>query len=369
MTLTECFPRVFSLVFVPYGDRSILFVDTYGLPPIRLSSHSSDIQKGDGYRWYYAFSIAFLVHLGWSPIIRDLFGLKRRSNRNIEKGEDGARAQMIEEFVCLLLFRDTEHLSRPPTDDLIHEIMDATRLLEVSSAGTSRWAAAIGTGIELFTYLKSNLGGTIEVDLDNNRLVWRDLPAHMSEHAHSEQQPKAEGSAFIRSVGCYELIVVESKPNVVEVFAEVVGSGLVNLGSKAEEWSLNESDGFRWHDLYHLSNFAILGWSAVCKAMLRLDDNQSPSSGMMGMRAALLEEALIARFYTEISSNVDAETAAKRLGRLAHRLSFQTKIQEITPENWSMSFLTGYRLMSEAKTFGGGKLRVDVNESVISFVR
>src|SRR5262249_25024453 len=54
----------------------------------------------DDYRFHDVFHVAFAVHLGWSPVLRALFHLKRKSKPEIDENQDGARAILIEEGVA-----------------------------------------------------------------------------------------------------------------------------------------------------------------------------------------------------------------------------------------------------------------------------
>ena len=58
----------------------------------------------DDYRFHDVFHLAFIAHLGWSPVLRGLFKLKRKSNPEIDENEDGARASLIEEGVSTFIF-------------------------------------------------------------------------------------------------------------------------------------------------------------------------------------------------------------------------------------------------------------------------
>ena len=46
----------------------------------------------DDYRFHDVFHIAYAVHLGWSPVLRALFRVKRKSSPKTDENEDGARA-------------------------------------------------------------------------------------------------------------------------------------------------------------------------------------------------------------------------------------------------------------------------------------
>ncbi len=58
----------------------------------------------DGYRFHDVFHLSYLVHLGWSPVIRALLKIKRKSKPEIDENEDGARANIIEEGIATWIF-------------------------------------------------------------------------------------------------------------------------------------------------------------------------------------------------------------------------------------------------------------------------
>ena len=58
----------------------------------------------DDYRFHDVFHLAYAAILGWSPVMRSLFKLKRKSNPKIDENEDGARAILIEEGVATWIF-------------------------------------------------------------------------------------------------------------------------------------------------------------------------------------------------------------------------------------------------------------------------
>src|SRR5690606_16455702 len=64
--------------------------------------------EDDGYRFHDIFHFGYLANLGWSPVLRKLLNKKRKSNSLIDENEDGARAQIIEELISLLIYSDSK---------------------------------------------------------------------------------------------------------------------------------------------------------------------------------------------------------------------------------------------------------------------
>jgi|HubBroStandDraft_6_1064221.scaffolds.fasta_scaffold724112_2 hypothetical protein len=51
-----------------------------------------------------SFYLAYVVVLGWSPVIRKLINRKRKSHSNVDSGENGGRAIANEEGISTLVF-------------------------------------------------------------------------------------------------------------------------------------------------------------------------------------------------------------------------------------------------------------------------
>ena len=221
----------------------------------------------------------------------------------------------------------------------------------------------------MFHYLQKSNGAGITIDLEERSLEWRRLSKARDAEPHPNELKRKTPSPFRRATGKYSLYILETKPETVEVFSNLESGGLVNLGSKAEEWSIDTSDNFRWHDLFHLSFFTVCGWSVVCKTMLGLDDETVPRSGIMGIRGAIIEEAIISRFFTEISSNKDPAEAAEIAAIGACIICKDTKLSSIGKVSWKEALIKGHSLMTEAVKLGGGTLKIDLDTSSIEFVR
>lgn len=125
----------------------------------------------DAYRYHDALHIAFMAVLHWSPVVRGLTKIKRRSNKEFDRVEHGARARDLEEALSALL----KEFSKKKNDfkdirDIDTEVRDVIRLvvgtLEVKSVPIHKWATAIQTGFKLMKDLEQNKGGFLSVDLD-----------------------------------------------------------------------------------------------------------------------------------------------------------------------------------------------------------
>ena len=62
---------------------------------------TDNAHANDGYRFHDVFHWTFAVILGWSPIVRKLLNVKRRSVPRFDEVEDGGRAAVVEEAVTV----------------------------------------------------------------------------------------------------------------------------------------------------------------------------------------------------------------------------------------------------------------------------
>ena len=134
--------------------------------------------EADDYRFHDVFHVAYAVHLGWSPILRGLFRVKRRSRPTIDENEDGARAGLIEEGIATFifgraldrnLFEGLNHLDF----DLLKMVQGFVRGFESERCALWQWERAILDGYKVFRELKKHRRGFIVADLEAHTLEFR----------------------------------------------------------------------------------------------------------------------------------------------------------------------------------------------------
>ena len=132
----------------------------------------------DDYRFHDVFHIAYAVHLEWSPILRGLLGVKRKSDPRVDENEDGARAAIIEEGIAAFvfgralernLFSGLERLDF----DLLKVVHGFVKGFEADRCAYWQWERAILEGYKVFRALKKARGGVIMADLDQHVLEFR----------------------------------------------------------------------------------------------------------------------------------------------------------------------------------------------------
>jgi NTP pyrophosphatase (non-canonical NTP hydrolase) len=136
--------------------------------------------REDGYRYHDAVHIAFVVFLGWSPVLRGLLRLKRKSKLEVDRVQDGARAQDLEEALSSILAEMSESRNHfAHESDVDGEVRDMIRRvvsnLEVAKAPIWQWARAISNGYNVMAELIKNKGGYVLADLDQQIIEFHKL--------------------------------------------------------------------------------------------------------------------------------------------------------------------------------------------------
>lgn len=130
----------------------------------------------DDYRFHDVFHLANAAILGWSPVIRALFKLKRKSNPHIDENEDGARAILIEEGVTTWIFNHATRLNYFSTIKsldyaLLKAIKELVQGYEVATCPLWLWEEAILEGYEIFRFLKRHRAGRVRADLLQRKIT------------------------------------------------------------------------------------------------------------------------------------------------------------------------------------------------------
>jgi MazG nucleotide pyrophosphohydrolase domain. len=144
---------------------------------IKIGDRLTDnIAEEDDYRFHDAFHLAYVAILGWSPVTRDLFKLKRKSQPKIDENEDGARAMLIEEGVATWIFnhaRRLNHFANIPSVDyhLLKAVKELVQGYEVEACPLWMWEEAILKGFEVFRFLQQHRKGRVSIDMRRRSLI------------------------------------------------------------------------------------------------------------------------------------------------------------------------------------------------------
>ena len=144
---------------------------------------TDNAMTADDYRFHDVFHYAYVAVLTWSPVIRALFRLKRKSDPKIDEAEDGARATLIEEGVATWIFGQAAALNlfadvkvgELPFDMLKH-VRQFVAGYEAEQIPLWLWEEAILQGYAAFRFLREHRRGRLHIDTNNRRLTIEKLP-------------------------------------------------------------------------------------------------------------------------------------------------------------------------------------------------
>lgn len=122
--------------------------------------------ENDFYRYHDIFHYTYAVMLGWSPCARAMIKCKRKSNSQVDKIEDGARAAITEEAISMIIFNEAKrknffenksHISK----STLRIIKEMTQPFEVNIRTEKEWQIAILKAYDIFRLLIKNTGGKV----------------------------------------------------------------------------------------------------------------------------------------------------------------------------------------------------------------
>lgn len=177
--IEEQFPREFEVEFSVINDD--------GKERVRIINKLNDQQLGnelsdnshqnDGYRFHDIFHLGYVAFLGWSPVIRKLMGLKRRSDDKIDEVEDGARATITEGLISLYIYNhglDHQLFKYSSSVDtaVLKTVQRLVSGIEVKDCTQKQWETAIINSYKVYDELKNNNGGRVLVSIKNRKLIY-----------------------------------------------------------------------------------------------------------------------------------------------------------------------------------------------------
>jgi hypothetical protein len=127
------------------------------------------------------------------------------------------------------------------------------------------------------------------------------------------------------------------------------------LGAKLTDRTYRQGgDGFRHHDVMHLTLATVTGWSPIIRQLMELRRRSQPHIDDIedGPRAQELEENILNRFSMAM---VDGESPVKTAARLSHEAAYDVrhflakrgdKVVHIPPERWYTALVTGSAVMA-----------------------
>lgn len=139
--------------------------------------------EDDGYRYHDVMHLAFMTHLGWSPVIRKLLRTCKYIEKRppeIDESQDSGRPQVIDEglVAAIYVYADNHQFLKGLNSvdwQLLRHIKQMTSKLEVKNCTTGEWNAAIISGVKIWKKLIDNKGGIVSGNLETGELTFTKL--------------------------------------------------------------------------------------------------------------------------------------------------------------------------------------------------
>jgi NTP pyrophosphatase (non-canonical NTP hydrolase) len=167
----ERLPRQTQVRFAESLEDGKTIVRLYGPGGEQLGNQLTDnAYEDDGYRYHDVFHLSYAALLGWSPLTRLLFDVKRNSDPKVREVEDAGRATVIEEAISAFVFdyaRDERFLEGVDHVDfsLLQAIQRLVSRLEVRDRSAHDWEQTILRSFAVWRELYAARGGVVRLDL------------------------------------------------------------------------------------------------------------------------------------------------------------------------------------------------------------
>lgn len=179
----EQLPRNISVDFVERELNGKKFV-IQQIKGVNIGSRLTDNRVSpDGYRFHDVFHLAYMAHLGWSPVTRALLKYKRKSDPNTDENEDGARAIIIEEGIATWIFNhaaEREYYVNVKEGKLeyglLKQVCNMVKGYEVEKCPLWQWERAILQGFEVFRQLRDAKSGIVHINLQEHKIHFEKTP-------------------------------------------------------------------------------------------------------------------------------------------------------------------------------------------------
>jgi NTP pyrophosphatase (non-canonical NTP hydrolase) len=157
-----------------------------------------------------------------------------------------------------------------------------------------------------------------------------------------------------------------------KVFAQISVDG-VQLGARLTDNSYTD-DGYRYHDVFHLSYATVLGWSPVIRKISeawkrrydpQVDDVED------GGRAQVVEEAIAALVFAYASNHGflrEVTTIDFGLLQTVRLLTRGFEAERCTLGEWERAILLGFEVWRQLVANHGGRVSVDLDARTMTYV-
>jgi NTP pyrophosphatase (non-canonical NTP hydrolase) len=123
--------------------------------------------------------------------------------------------------------------------------------------------------------------------------------------------------------------------------------------------NIRDPDGYRFHDVFHLTHAAILHWSPVFRALIKQKRKSKPKidEAQDGGRAIVVEEGLTAWVFSrakELGFFENQKRVSFDLLKTVEQFVAGYEVDQCPLSLWEIAILDGYRVFREVRKHNGG---------------
>jgi len=134
-----------------------------------------------------------------------------------------------------------------------------------------------------------------------------------------------------------------------------------------------DPDGYRFHDVFHFAYAAVLGWSPITRALLRLKRKSHPLLDEVedGGRAAVIEEGVAALVFEYARRHRMLEGVSAldyQLLRTIKDMTSHLEVKRCSTGEWEQAILQGFTVWRAVVEGRGGRIAVDLDRRRIEYL-
>jgi NTP pyrophosphatase (non-canonical NTP hydrolase) len=143
------------------------------------------------------------------------------------------------------------------------------------------------------------------------------------------------------------------------------------VGAKLTD-NRDEEDGYRFHDVFHLSYMAVLGWSPIIRRLMGRKRRSIPRFDEVedGGRAAVIEEGIAAMVFSYVEQDNWFEAPPSLRYDVLRTIKQMTQHLEVKARSegeWENAILQGFDAWNAVKE-DGGRLKIDMASQTLQVV-
>jgi len=164
-------------------------------------------------------------------------------------------------------------------------------------------------------------------------------------------------------------------------FTELMGDNSVKMRAFVEGCQIGDdltdnsysSDGYRFHDVFHLAYSAVLGWSPVTRQMLgrrKRKSNFKVDEVEDGGRAKAIEEGIAALVFGYAKDHgllEGIDTLDYQLLRTIKNMTSHLEVSRCSLGEWEKAILEGYKVWCQVEKNRGGIVVLDLDARSITY--